>query len=105
MRYLICYDVHDSEEHPEVYTRIKDTLTEKFKLFVKCTESVYLFETKKMNLDILKLLIRLDLNFIPNLEFHVFQLTDKLDMEANLKYCNALLERNALHRDTDTAHR
>ena len=101
----MCYDVHDSEEHPEVYTRIKETLKKKFGLFVKCTESVYLFETKKINLDILKLLIRIELNFIPNLEFHVFQLTDKLDMEANLKYCNALLERNALHRDTDTAHR
>lgn len=98
MRYLICYDVHDSEEHPEVYARIKDTLKEKFGLFVKCTESVYLFETKKMNLDLLKLVIRMDLNFIPNLEFHVFQLTDKLDMEASLKYCNALLERQSQSR-------
>lgn len=98
MRYLMCYDVHDSEEHPDVYARIKDTLKEKFGLFVKCTESVYLFETKKMNLDLLKLVIRMDLNFIPNLEFHVFQLTDKLDMEASLKYCNALLERQSQSR-------
>lgn len=98
MRYLICYDVHDSEEHPEVYTRIKDTLTEKFKLLVKCTESVYLFETEEMDLNILKLLMRMELNFVPGLEFYVFQLTDKLDMEASLKYCNALLERQSQSR-------
>lgn len=104
MRYLMCYDVHDSEEHPEVYARIKDVIEKKFELAVKCTESVYLFETKDVNLDFLKLEIQMELN-IPNLEFHVFQLTDKLDMEANLKYCSALLERNALHRDADTADR
>lgn len=99
MRYLMCYDVHDSEEHPEVYTRIKETLKKKFGLFVKCTESVYLFETKKINLDILKLLIRIELNFIPSLEFHVFQLTDKLDVGANLKYCRAILERQPKLRE------
>ena len=93
MRYLMCYDVHDSEEHPEVYTRIKDTLTEKFKLLVKCTESVYLFETGETDLDELRLEIRGILDFIPDLEFHVFQLTDKLDVGANLKYCKAILER------------
>ena len=92
MRYLICYDVHDSEEHPEVYTRIKDTLTEKFKLFVKCTESVYLFENEETDLDELRLEIRGILDFIPDLEFHVFQLTDKLDVGADLKYCKAILD-------------
>lgn len=92
MRYLMCYDVHDSEEHPEVYTRIKDTLTEKFKLFVKCTESVYLFENEETDLDELRLEIRGMLDFIPGLEFHVFQLTDKLDVGADLKYCKAILD-------------
>ncbi len=93
MRYLICYDVHNSEEHPEVYAQIKDCIKEKFGLAVKCTESVYLFETDEMNLDFLKLYIRMELNFDPNLEFHVFQLTDKLDMEAHLKYCEAISEK------------
>ena len=92
IRYLICYDVHDSEEHPEVYTRIKDTLTEKFKLLVKCTKSVYLFETGETDLDELRLEIRGILDFIPDLEFHVFQLTDKLDVGADLKYCKAILD-------------
>ena len=99
MRYLICYDVHDAEEHPDVYTRIKDTLTGKFKLLVKCTESVYLFEAEEMDLDDLKLEIRGILDFIPNLEFHVFQLTDKLDLGANLKYCKAILEQQPRLRD------
>ena len=93
MRYLICYDVHDSEEHTEVYTRMKDCLKERFGLLVKCTESVYLFEAEEMDLDDLKLEIRGILDFIPGLEFHVFQLTDKLDVGANLKYCKAILER------------
>ena len=92
MRYLMCYDVHDSEEHPEVYARIKDVIEEKFELAVKCTESVYLFETKDVNLDFLKLEIQMELN-IPNLEFHVFQLTDKLDMNAHSKYFNAFMEK------------
>ena len=92
MRYLMCYDVHDSEEHPEVYARIKDVIEKKFELAVKCTESVYLFETKDVNLDFLKLEIQMELN-IPNLEFHVFQLTDKLDMNAHSKYFNAFMEK------------
>ena len=93
MRYLICYDVHDSEEHPEVYARMEDTLKERFGLLVRCTESVYLFENEETDLDDLKLEIRGMLDFIPGLEFHVFQLTDKLDVGANLKYCKAILER------------
>ena len=99
MRYLMCYDVHDSEEHPEVYARMKDCLKERFGLLVKCTESVYLFEAEEMDLDDLKLEIRGILDFIPNLEFHVFQLTDKLDLGANLKYCKAILEQQPRLRD------
>ena len=92
MRYLMCYDVHDSGEHPEVYARMKDCLEERFGLLVKCTESVYLFETEEKDLDELKLEIWGILDFIPDLEFHVFQLTDKLDVGADLKYCKAILD-------------
>ena len=92
MRYLICYDVHNSEEHPEAYARMNESLKERFGLLVKCTESVYLFENEEMDLDRLRLEIRGILDFIPDLKFHVFQLTDKLDVGANLKYCKAILD-------------
>ena len=99
MKYLICYDVHDSGEHPEVYASMKDCLKERFGLLVKCTESVYLFENEEMDPETLKLEIWEILDFVPDLEFHVFQLTDKLDVGANLKYCRAILERQPKLRE------
>ena len=71
MKYLMCYDVHNSRGDAGVYADINRAMEEKFEVLVKCTESVYLFEAGAMDLDRLKESIRVKLHFVPDLDFHV----------------------------------
>lgn len=77
-KYLLCYDIHNSEENREAYEQIKGTMEDcrEFTNVEKCTESVYLFEARLMDLDDLRNKLNGLLDFVPDLEFYVFRLAE-----------------------------
>lgn len=94
-RYLLCYDVHNSEENREAYRKIQEVMEEdeRFSRVEKCTESVYLFEARFIELDLLKESLKSLFNFIPDLEFYVFRLADYQNPSDCLEHIKAEFQR------------
>ena len=78
-RYLLCYDVHNSEENRAAYEQIKGVMEncKDFTNVEKRTESVYLFDARLMDLEDLRGKLKILLNFIPDFEFYVFRLAEE----------------------------
>lgn len=92
VKYLFCYDLHDSEENRDNYVRLIETMDEKFGPMIRFTDSVYLFETRPTDLDDLRREIEKTLDFISGLEFYVFRLAREMDNVTTLKCCEAKME-------------
>lgn len=92
MKYLFCYDVHNSEENRGNYEKMIERMNEKFKPIIRFTESVYLFETRPIDLNDLRLQIREVLDFIPDLEFCVFRLADEMGNVETVRYCEGMMK-------------
>lgn len=92
MKYLFCYDVHNSEENRANYEEMMKKMNEKFKPMIQFTESVYLFETRPIDLNELRHQIQGMVDFIPDLEFYVFQLVDRMDNITTVKYCERIVK-------------
>lgn len=92
MKYLFCYDIHNSEENRDNYGEMMDIMNRKFGPMIQFTESVYLFETNPIDLGDLRQEIKKATDFIPDLEFYVFQLADEMDMVTTLVYCEKMVE-------------
>lgn len=92
VKYLFCYDLHDSKENRDDYEKIIEKMNEKFEPMIRFTESVYLFETRPRDLNDLRREIEKALDFIPDLEFYVFRLAREMDNVTTLKCCEAKME-------------
>lgn len=92
MKYLFCYDVHNSEENRANYEKMMKKMNERFGPMIQFTESVYLFETRPTDLNELRHEIQDMVDFIPDLEFYVFQLVDEMDNITTVKYCREIIK-------------
>ena len=92
MKYLFCYDIHNSEENRANYERMMERMDGVFGPMLRFTESVYLFETGPIDLNELRHQIQSMVDFIPDLEFYVFQLVDRMDNITTVKYCKKMME-------------